>query len=52
MSPQTGSTWHCELCQIEVWVRRVPKRPALSPVSEVDDAGKAAKNRVVAGRVL
>jgi hypothetical protein len=26
MSPQTGSTWYCELCQVEVWVRHVPKR--------------------------
>jgi hypothetical protein len=26
MSPSGGSTWWCELCQVEVWVRYVPKR--------------------------
>jgi hypothetical protein len=26
MSPQMGSTWYCELCQVEVWVNHVPMR--------------------------
>jgi hypothetical protein len=26
MSPQTGSTWSCELCQVTVWVRHVLTR--------------------------
>jgi hypothetical protein len=26
MSAPTGSTWYCERCQIEVWVRHVPTR--------------------------
>jgi hypothetical protein len=26
MATLRGSTWSCELCQIEVWVRHVPKR--------------------------
>jgi hypothetical protein len=25
MAPR-GSTWWCELCQVTVWVRHVPKR--------------------------
>jgi hypothetical protein len=25
MAP-SGSTWWCELCQVEVWVAHVPKR--------------------------
>ena len=28
MAP-SGSRWHCELCQTEVWVRHVPKRLAM-----------------------
>jgi len=26
MSAPTGSTWFCELCRVEVWVRHVPTR--------------------------
>jgi hypothetical protein len=26
MATLRGSTWYCELCQIEVWVHHVPKR--------------------------
>jgi hypothetical protein len=26
MATSTGSTWRCELCQVEVWVRQVPRR--------------------------
>jgi hypothetical protein len=26
MSPPTGRTWSCELCQVEVWVAHIPTR--------------------------
>jgi hypothetical protein len=26
MATPTGSTWYCELCQVEVWVNHVPQR--------------------------
>jgi len=26
MATPTGSTWWCELCQLEVWVAHQPKR--------------------------
>ena len=25
-NPSPGSTWFCELCQVEVWVRHQPQR--------------------------